>query len=46
MSAEIQIVNPQPVLIDDEERFKLAAYAAVIEDDPEEDVLWGRYVQA
>jgi|GEM_PF-6477405 len=46
MSADIQIVNTQPVLRDDEECFKLAAYAAVIEDDPEEDALWERYVQA
>ena len=35
----------KPVL-DDDERFKLAAYAAIIEDDPEEDAIWERYVQA
>lgn len=29
--------------LSDEDRFKLAAYAAVIEEDAEEDAIWGRY---
>jgi len=29
--------------LSDEERFMLAAYAAVTEDDAEEDALWERY---
>jgi len=45
MSAEIQNVTAHPVL-DDEDRFNLAAYAAIVEDDPEEDAIWERYVQA
>ena len=32
--------------LSDEDRFKLAAYAAVIDDDAEEDTLWERYTHA
>ena len=30
----------------EEERFQLAALAAVTEDDPEEDAIWERYLRA
>jgi hypothetical protein len=32
--------------LSDEDRFKLAAYAAVVEDDTEEDALWERCTHA
>ena len=32
--------------LSEEERFKLAAYAAVIEEDTEEDTLWEPYTHA
>lgn len=32
--------------LNDEDRFKLAAYAAVVEEDAEEDALWERYTHA
>lgn len=32
--------------LSDEDRFKLAAYSAVIEEDTEEDALWERYPHA
>lgn len=30
-------------VLSDEDRFNLAAYSAVIDEDPEEDALWERY---
>ena len=32
--------------LNDEDRFKLAAYAAVVDEDAEEDALWERYTHA
>lgn len=32
--------------LSDEDRFKLAAYNAVVEEDPDEDALWERYTHA
>ena len=32
--------------LSDDERFNLAAYSAVVDDDPEEDALWERYTHA
>lgn len=32
--------------LSDEDRFKLAAYSAMIDEDPEEDELWERYTHA
>ena len=30
--------------LNDEEQFMLAAYSTIIEDDPEEDAIWEKYV--
>ena len=35
-----------PMDIGDEDRFNLAAYAAVINEDPEDDALWEQYTHA
>ena len=32
--------------LDEEDLFKLSAYAAVVDEDPEEDSLWERYIRA
>lgn len=32
--------------LSDDDRFNLAAYAAVVDDDPEEDALWEQYTNA
>ena len=31
--------------LSDDEQFMLATYSAVIENDPEEDAIWGKYVR-
>ena len=32
--------------LNDDEQFMLAAYSSVIEDDPEEDAVWEKYVRS
>jgi hypothetical protein len=41
-----QLHIDDPMDIGDEDRFNLAAYAVVIDEDPEEDALWERYTHA
>ena len=41
-----QLHIDDPMDIGDEDRFNLAAYAVVIDEEPEEDALWERYTHA
>lgn len=40
---EIEPLDGDDDVADDDDQFQLAAYAAIIEDDPEEDAVWERY---
>jgi len=35
--------KPESECLSEEDRFNLAAYSAVVDEDPEEDALWWRY---
>ena len=44
---EVIILPIQPKVLEDlndDEQFMLAAYSAIIENDPEEDAVWEKYV--
>jgi hypothetical protein len=49
MGEEVEVIlmplasNDKAQDLNDEDRFKLAAYAAVVDEDAEEDTLWERY---
>ncbi len=46
---EVIILPIQPKALEalnDDDQFMLAAYSAIIENDPEEDAVWGKYVRA
>lgn len=52
MGGELEIIlmplrpKAEAESLGDEDRFNLAAYAAVIDEDPEEDPLWERHTHA
>ena len=52
MGEEVEVIlmplasKDKTLNLSEEERFKLAAYAAVIEEDTEEDTLWEPYTHA
>ena len=44
---EVIVIPIQSIALDelnDDEQFMLAAYSAVIENDPEEDAVWEKYI--